>query len=190
MKVPGLTGRWRTLGWAAVWLALILQAWALPVLAQSAASESAVKAAFLYKFAGFVEWPPVTFQSPADPLTIGVLGNDAVAADLEQVVAGRGLEGRRVVARRLREGDSLAGLHVLLLGATRDARLRELARSVPGPVLVVTEQDGALQLGSVLNFEAEEGRMRFSASLTSAEARGLRLSARLLAVAQHVEGRR
>lgn len=190
----GMTGRIRqsrTRGWAvACFLLLLLQACLLPAWAQSAASESAVKAAFLFKFAGFVEWPSEAFQGAADPLVIGVLGNDSVAADLEQVVAGRGLDGRRVVARRLRDGESLAGLHVLLLGTHREPRLRDLIRSVPGPVLLVTEQDGALPLGSVLNFHADGGRVRFSASLASAEARSLRLSARLLAVAQHVEGRR
>jgi hypothetical protein len=183
-------GQWSARPWASACLALALQLWAASAMAQNTVSESAIKAAFLYKFAGFVEWPPATFQGPADPLMIGVLGNDAVASDLEQMVAGRGLDGRRLVARRLRDGESLAGLHVLMLGATRETRLRELARSVPGPVLLVTEQDGGLSTGSVLNFETDEGKVRFSASITSAEARGLRLSARLLAVAQHVEGRR
>lgn len=184
------TLQWFTRGWGVACLVLVLQAWPAPGWAQASVSESAVKAAFLYKFAGFVEWPASAFAGPADPLVIGVLGNDPVASDLELVVAGRGAEGRRVVARRLRDGESLAGFHVLLLGGTREARLRELTRSVIGPVLLVTEQDGALQLGSVLNFDTDAGRVRFSASLTSAEARGLRLSARLLAVAQHVEGRR
>jgi hypothetical protein len=151
------------------------------------ARESAVKAAFLYKFAGFVDWPSGTFERPDAPLVIGVLGNDAVAADLEQIVAGRTVEGRSIAVRRLREPGEAGPLHVVLVGAGREGRVRETAGAIEGPVLVVTEQENGLRLGGILNFVAEGGRVRFAASLPAAEARGLRLSARLLAVAQTVE---
>jgi hypothetical protein len=154
-----------------------------------AARESAVKAAFLYNFAGFVEWPAGTFQRGDEAVVIGVWGNDAVAADLEQIAPRRTVEGRPVAVRRLRDEDELSGVHVLLLGAAREQRVRELAVAAAGPVLVVTEQDDGLRLGGVLNFVAEDGKVRFAASLPAAQARGLRLSARLLALAQSVEGR-
>jgi len=171
-------------------------AWCLLVAACSAAAqavlpaqrESAVKAAFLYRFAGFVEWPAGVFKGD-EPLAIGVLNNEAVASDLEQIVAGRNVEGRRVAVRRLREGEALTGVHILFVGGATPARLRDVAASAAGPVLVVGEQDGGLRSGAVLNFQQDEGRVRFSASLTAAEARGLRMSARLLAVAVVVEGR-
>jgi hypothetical protein len=158
-------------------------------LAQApAARESAVKAAFLYKFSAFVDWPPGTFQSRDRPLVIGVSGDEDVADDLEQLVATR-RDARPVQVRRLQEGAPAGGVHVLFLGSQRDARLHQTIDAVNGPVLIVTEQPGALQLGSVLNFSSERGRVRFSASLSSAEARSLKLSSRLLAVAQAVEGR-
>lgn len=176
-----------------LWL-LLASSWALAVpgvWAQSpgAAPESAVKAAFLYKIAAFVEWPPGTFASPDEPLVIGVAGNEAVAADLEQIAAGRTLEGRPVEVRRFENGDPLRGLHVLMIGAAREARVQELAARAAGPVLVVTEQENGHRLGGVLNFVVEGGRVRFTASLPAAQARSLRLSARLLAVAHSVEGR-
>jgi hypothetical protein len=182
-----LLPRWR------FWL-LLACAWhglLSPALAQApgGASESAVKAAFLYKIAGFVDWPAGTFQRGDDPLVIAVTGNEAVAADLDQIAGGRRLEGRPVVVRRLREGEGAVGVHVLLIGASREARVRDLAASVPGPVLVVTEQPNGHRLGAVLNFVLDGGRVRFTVSLPAADARGLRLSARLLAVAQAVEGR-
>jgi hypothetical protein len=156
--------------------------------AQPAARESAVKAAFLYKFPAFVDWPPGTFQRPDQPLVIGVSGDDDVADDLEQLVAARS-DVRPVVVRRVPEGASADGVHILFLGGRRDTRLREAIDAVKGPALIVTEQPGGLQLGSVLNFSSDAGRVRFSASVSSAEARGLKLSSRLLAVAQAVEGR-
>jgi hypothetical protein len=167
-------------------LAFALLALPLGALAQPA-SESAVKAAFLYKFAAFVEWPPAAFQREAS-LSIGVMGDDAVASELEQIVAGRTFDGRPVAVRRLRDGDDASRLHVLLVGAGREQRLREVIASTPGPVLVVAEQDNGLRVGAVLNFLVDGGRVRFAASPGAAEARGLRLSARLLAVAQAVEG--
>jgi hypothetical protein len=151
------------------------------------ARASAVKAAFLYKFAAFVEWPRGTL-APQQPLVIGVSGDEDVASDLEQLAASRA-EDRPVVVRRVAEGAPVQGVHILFLASRREGRLQEAIDAVKGAVLIVTEQPGALQLGSVLNFSFEAGRVRFGASLPAAEARGLKLSARLLAVAQAVEGR-
>jgi hypothetical protein len=150
------------------------------------ARESAVKAAFLYKFPAFVEWPPGTFAGPQQPLVIAVSGDDEVAADLEQLVASRS-DDRPVTVRRMAEGAPVQGAQVLFLGRRREGRLQDAVDAVKGPVLIVTDQPGALRLGSVLNFSSESGRVRFSASLASAEARGLKLSSRLLAVAEAVE---
>lgn len=153
------------------------------------ATESAVKAAFLYKFPSFVEWPAGLFQRPDQPLVIGVIGDEDVAAQLHQIVAGRTVNGRPVVARSVADAGTAAGVHVLYIARRSDTRLRQAIDAVRGPVLIVTEQPGALAQGSVLNFMESAGHMRFSASLVSAAARSLKLSARLLAVAQAVEGR-
>jgi hypothetical protein len=159
-----------------------------PAAAQPARA-AAVKAAFLYKFAGFVEWPPGTFQRPDQPLNIGVMGDDEIAADLEQLAGGPAGD-RPVNVRRIPEGAPATGLHVLYVSARPEAALRQALANVPGPVLIVTEQPGALGAGSVINFSQEAGRIRFGASPASAEARNLKLSARLLAVAQSIEGRK
>jgi hypothetical protein len=157
---------------------------------EQAARASAVKAAYLYKFADFVEWPAGTFQRPDQTLVIGVWDDDEVAADLEQLAGGRAPDVRPVSVRRVHDAASAGAVHVLFMGARRENRLREALDAVPGPVLIVTDQANALRLGSVLNFSAEAGRIRFGASLSSAEARNLKLSARLLAVAQLIEGGR
>ena len=157
--------------------------------APAAARETAVKAAFLSKFAGFVEWPAGTLAQPDETLVIGVVGNDEIAADLQQIAGVRSGEARPITVRKLNDASALSGVHVLFIGAGRDSRLRELVGQVRGPVLVVTEQEDGLRLGAALNFTVDQGRIRFAASPAAAEARGLRLSARLLALAQSVEGR-
>lgn len=149
--------------------------------------EQRVKAAFLYQFAAYVEWPPTAFAYPDTPVTIGVLAADGLAAELEKMIVGRTVSGRPVAVRRLKAGEPLAGLHILFIGGPERGRLSQLAR--PGPaVLTVTESDGALAQGSVINFIMVDRRVRFEIALDAAEKSGLRLSSRLLAVAQDVRG--
>jgi hypothetical protein len=152
---------------------------------QAQPQEHEVKAAFLFKFPSFVEWPREA--SGAGPLVIGVIGADAVAAELEQIAAGRTIQGRPVSVRRIQPADSTAGLHLLFLGQGQAARLAEVERQAPAhPLLVVCEWPGALRQGAVVNFVPSDGRVRFEVALDAAERRGLRISARMLAVAQHV----
>ncbi len=167
----------------------LLLAASLPAPGQQDATalERRVKAAFLYKFAEYVEWPEGAFARPNAPVTVGVAGADEVAAELTQVVATRSVDGRPVQVRRLREGDSLAGVHVLFAGRAESARVMALARATPSqPILVVTEAESALNQGSIANFVMTGGRVRFEIALDNAERRGLKLSSRLLTVAQHV----
>lgn len=146
--------------------------------------EAAVKAAYLYKFAGYVEWPASALPSGNAPLVIGVAGADAVFAQLEAMLLRRTVNGRPVVARRLREGDPTEGVHVLYAGAALagSAWLRALRGR---PLLLVSDAPEGLREGA-LNFVIVDGRVRFEASLPSAERAGLKLSSRLLAVAERV----
>lgn len=173
MRLPSLL-------WAA--LLLTVHAAAQPVGAQS---ESAVKAAFLYKFSAYVEWPARAFGGPEEPVVIAVVGDDAVASSLEQLIAGRPVEGRRITARRVGDGSAAESAHMLFVGKGAGS---EILRLPPGAVLVVTDRGGPIPPGSVIDFSTDSGRVRFSVALDAAEARSLKLSARLLAVAQTVLG--
>jgi hypothetical protein len=149
--------------------------------------ESSVKAAYLYKFLGYVEWPETSFASSDDPQVIGVMGADAVLAELQQIVPGRRINGHALVAKDVLPGEPIEGLHVLFIGAT--ANLSKVMRGLVGrPVLVVTDSPAGLAQGSALNFVLVDHRVRFEASPAAAERSGLKLSARLLAVAEHVSG--
>jgi hypothetical protein len=162
----------------------------LPAFARAAedatALEQRVKAAFLYQFAGYVEWPPAAFAQPDTPVTIATFGADSVAAALAQVAAGRSVGGRTIVVRRLRAGESLAGIHILFFGKAETARLDEIARAAPHPILTVTESEGALAHGSMVNFVIDDRRVRFEIALDTVENNGLKMSSRLLSVARDV----
>jgi len=151
------------------------------------AAEHQVKAAFLYKFASYVEWPESAFARPDTPITIAVLGEEPLAVELEQAAAGRTVNDRRIAVRRVKAGESLAGIHILFVGKPESGRLGQIVQSaLAQSILTVTESDGALAQGSVINFLVADRRVRFEISLQSAERSKLRLSSRLLAVAAQV----
>lgn len=149
------------------------------------ALERRVKAAFLFRFTEYVTWPDSAFARPESPFVIAVAGREAMVEELRQITAGRSVAGRSVEVRRALDNDA-AGAHLVFVSDAERARLRDWMRTAPRHALVVTESDGALVAGSVINFLIVEGRVRFEISLDSAERRGLRMSSRLLTVAQSV----
>jgi hypothetical protein len=149
--------------------------------------EPQIKAAFLYKFGGFVEWPAVAFARADSPFLIGVLGAESVAAELERLVAGRTVQGRALSVQRLKRADALTGVHLLFVGQSEAARLAEIVSAAKGrPLLIVTETENALTRGSMINFITVDDKVRFDVALPEAERGQLRISARLLAVARKV----
>ncbi len=161
----------------------------LSARAQGMALENQVKAAYLYKFASFTEWPAGTFARPDSPLLIAVAGNDAVARELEQIVAARTVAGHPVQVRRLKPGDSPAGVHMLYIGALeRAAAAALLAQARSLPVLTVSDADDGLALGAMINFLIDQERLRFDVALRQVALGRLRISARMLAAAHKVEG--
>ena len=155
-------------------------------LAQREAPEASVKAAFLYKFANYVEWPANAFASPTAPLVIGVAGADRVAADLEHLTPGRSIAAHPVTVRRVRDGESLRGVHILFVGRNEAAPATLIQSARDHGILTVTEGDGGLESGSAINFVTAGDRVGFEVSLAAAEKSGHRISARMLAVAKRV----
>lgn len=151
------------------------------------ATEYRVKAAFIYKFGDYVEWPAEAFHSPNSPLVIGVIGADAIADELARVSAGRTVGGRPVAVRKLRHGEPLSGLHMIFIGRTSRAQLSTaLAASKGQPALTIAEAEDGLRLGSMVNFVIVSDKVRFDVALPPAEASRLKISSRLLAVARNV----
>jgi len=159
--------------------------------AEDAAGEQKIKAAFLFKFGSFIEWPANVFPGPDAPIVIGVLGADDLADELSQVVAGRSVNGRPVQVRKLRRGTIEQPLQILFVSRSEGARAAATILAVKGqPVLVVTDSEAAFEQGAMINFVLVDDKLRFDVAPPSSERGNLRISARLLAVARKiVQGR-
>jgi hypothetical protein len=155
---------------------------------EGAYDASEVKAAFLYHFGTYVQWPAA---APAtDPITIVVLGDDAVAAHLARFLPGRRISGRPVQARVITRVEELADDEIFFIGSVNNSRLVEITAAVARrPVLVVTDASDGLEQGAIVNFQEVDARVRFEISLPRADEAGLVLSSRLLAAALRVAQR-
>lgn len=147
-----------------------------------------IKAAFLYKFVAYIEWPPKAFPTPASPIVIGVAAADEVAGELARAVAGRIVAGRPIKVLKVERGADVASCcHVLFVGHRERAFVADLLALAQGhPVLTVTDLEGDPPGGSVINFLTLEDRVRFDISRRAAELNGLQLRSQLLSVARRV----
>ena len=169
---------------AAIFLGIVLLG--MPDARAQKAAEPTVKAAFLYKFTGYVEWPASSFAHHDTPIVIGVIGAEDVAAELERIVPGRRVNERGVAVKRLREGESPRGTHLLFVGRAEAGARAMLRLAQQLGILAVTETERGLDNGATINFVIADERVGFEVSLASAERSGLRISSRMLAVARRV----
>jgi hypothetical protein len=181
---PYLLHCWRLL------LALACLPALLPALAYAEAPapvERQIKAAYLYKFAGFVEWPEGSFVRPDSPVVIGVMGADALAEQLERTVAGHTTNGRPLQVRKLRKGEATGSVHILFLGVMDKVALADVMNASRNqPLLTVSDSEEAHAHGSIINFVVANDRLRFEVALKPAATARLRISARMLSAAYRV----
>jgi hypothetical protein len=177
----------RGAGWLLFLAAFVAQAWAQAPGRIEAATEAAVKAAFLYKFASYVEWPPKALGPPDAPFVFGVMGAGEVAAELERIVSGKTIGGHPAVVRRVKEDEALSGMQVLFVGRSHPNPRAIASRATQQPgLLLVTEGERGLELGSAISFVPVDDRVGFEVSLEAAERSGLKVSSRMLNVARRV----
>ncbi len=150
--------------------------------------EYRVKAAFLYNFAKFVDWPAEAFPTPGEPFTICVLGEDPFGRSLDDVIAGREVTGRPVVVRRISDARRTCGCHILFVASTAGKRfVSSFAATKHSGVLTVGEAGNSTSEGLIINFTLEGGKVRFEINLVAAADEKLRFNSRLLSLATVVK---
>jgi hypothetical protein len=158
-----------------------------PAKAADSYSEDAVKAAYLYRFAGYVNWPD---ERPVGaPFVIDVLGAPGVARELRRLLPDHPINNRVGQVREITGVRDLGSVQILYAGANHADILRTLTPA-PGlqAMLLVTDEEGGLSSGSTLNFLTIDRNVRFEVSLTAADRWGLKISSELLGVAIRVQG--
>lgn len=148
---------------------------------ESTQVESAVKAAFLYNFARFVEWPPV---HTGGAIRIGVLGKGEVGGALEDVVRGKTVNGRPIRIWRLTSAADADQCEILLIERSEVKHLKEILPLLAGkPVLTVCDGASCVKDGGMIAFQIVDESVRFQISQESAQRAGLKISSQLLKVA-------
>lgn len=161
----------------------------MPVMAGAAESvEYAVKAAYLYKFGLYVEWPNNAFASPASPVNLCVAGDDPFGPTLDEAVRGQSIGGRTIAIRRLKTVTRDSACHILYVGSTDAARSGQIIEAVRGSG-VLTVSDGRPPGGAapVINFVIKDNRVRFDINEEAAAQNGLAISSKLLSLALNVK---
>lgn len=174
--------------------ALVLVAWCalisrLPeVRAQSElVGEYQVKAAFLYNFAKFVEWPADTFSDTHAAIQLCVMGEDPFGDSLEQTVRGKAIHGRPFAVKRLQPDEDPRLCQILFISSSEKQHLTRILGSVRGSsVLTVGDTQHFARLGGIINFVLEESKVRFEINANAAERARLKISAKLLSLARIV----
>jgi hypothetical protein len=157
-----------------------------PAHAAAEYPEEAVKAVFLYRFAGYVTYPASAANAPQ--FTIAVLGADNVAEQLEEFLPQHPIQGRPARVLKIQGVGQLGDAQILYLGPGVAGNLSVLIEGLrERPILIVTDRPGALDEGSTVNFLMEQHHVRFEISAVAAKRSGLLIGSALLAVAERVK---
>ena len=146
--------------------------------------EYRVKAAFLYNFARFVDWPAEAFRDPGEPFSICVIGQDPFGPSLDDVVAGKAVGGRPVAIRRITDARQSGPCQVLFVGSAADKHALSVLKSPKSAVLTVGDAANSTSGEVIIRFIMENGKVRFEINTTAADRALLHISAKLLSLAQ------
>jgi YfiR/HmsC-like len=184
---------WHGLARPAVWVGVLATVMtgaqvilAPRLVAQSEAlAEYQVKAAFLFNFAKFVDWPESAFSDGRAPIVLGVVGENPFGDDLSNIVSGQQVKGRSIRVGRFKFGDDLRSCHVVFVSASEHAHVSQILASLRGAgALTVSDLDGFAAAGGVMQFVTEDSRVRFVVNLDAASRSKLRINSKLLALAR------
>jgi hypothetical protein len=149
--------------------------------------EYQVKAAFLFNFAQFVQWPDSLFPDKDSPLVVGILGEDPFDSYLDEVVRGEKVNGRPIEVVRYRSVGQVKNCHILYIGASEERRVAEVLKALGGrQVLTVGESDLFPRKGGMVSMVNRQGRIRLSVNLQAIKSSELGVSSKLLQLAEIV----
>jgi hypothetical protein len=150
--------------------------------------ELGLKSEMLYNIAKFIRWPAGTFTASRGQIIFAIVGEDVLAGVLANTLSSRSINGRPVFVRFIRRAQDIHGCHVLFISRSEEQRVAELLRAAENQsVLTVADSQGFVAAGGMVDFVMEGNRVRFEIAPSRAEHAGLKISAKLLALAHVVD---
>jgi hypothetical protein len=153
--------------------------------------EYTIKAAFLYHFLTYIDWPEGTFVDSKQPFVIGVYQTDPFGAVLDKIAATKNVEGRPIEIRRLQSTDKLLECHIVFMAGTVEAAVQQnvLGLLANSHVLCVGETEDFVELGGAAQFFVEGNKVRFAFNTDVVDRSNLKVSSKLLSLAKIVSTR-
>jgi hypothetical protein len=154
----------------------------------SSVSEYRVKAAFVYNFAKFVDWPAVAFANHQAPLILCIVGTDPFGAALE-ILKDKTIKHRKLVVQHKSQRETLNDCQIIFISASEHRLLGQLLGPLQDKlILTVSDMDGFLEVGGMINLMTVANKIRFEVNLDAVRRAGLTISAQLLKLATAVKG--
>lgn len=167
-----------------LWFLVLLTSLGSALAQQTVSKEYQIKAAYLYNFAKFVEWPADSFTNSDSPLVIGVFGQNPFGQELQAIAQAHQINGRPIVIRSITSAADAAGVHLMFVCATDDDQAAAILGSLKNTaILTVGESRKFMDAGGIIDFVRESDKVRFEVSAVEAERHGLKISAQLLKLA-------
>lgn len=189
------TARWRCAGKKMFTLQLIRRSTGIllcllalaPAGAKAQSKEYQVKAAFLFNFAQFVQWPDTVFASSDSPFCIGILGDDPFGKALDETIRGETIQGHKMTIQRARQVIDLKNCQIIFVSKSEKSKVPEILAAVGSrPVLTVGDVPGFARNGGGINFFLEGGKVRFEINSDATKTSGLRFDPQLLSLGRIV----
>lgn len=154
----------------------------------SRTTEYQVKAAYLYNFTKFIDWPATNFASADAPIVIGIVGEDPFGKTLDDLVKGESVRGHPLVVKRLEPGEDWRGCQVLFISQTEKNQMPALLQQLKSnPVLTVGDSNGFAEQGGMINFVIVQEKVKLEINPEAATEAGLQISSKLLKLARIVK---
>lgn len=147
--------------------------------------EYQIKAAFLFNFVHFVQWPPAAFPNAQTPLVIGVLGDDPFGAYLDEIVRGEKVNSHPVVIERYRRVEEINVCHLLFISRSERRKIRAIVTELEGRIILTgADFEGFSANGGIIRFLTGNNKIQFRINLSAAERAHLVVSSKLLRAAE------
>lgn len=147
--------------------------------------EYQVKAAYLYNFTRFINWPASSFRTANSPFIIGIIGNDPFGIYIEEIARGEKVDGHPIKVQRYHNLNDVLNCHLLFIRSPATGRSKEIvALTGRKSILTVSDDEGFTQAGGMINFYRENNKIRFEVNIQASKNGDLEFSSKLLGVAK------